>query len=198
MYDLVPWGSNLGSCIGSAKSSLDHQGCPLNTIILVYKSLLLSLLCFSGTKPPAISLDRVILLSFPSSFSFQTWSEADLSRAKASSKGKDTFYPEKRRNLNDLPQITQLVLAAGTLKPWFPASWPTAEEGDEWGILRWWWPRFVEGRGRWSCSFAPCGQFNFRIQFTRTSLEAYFPHLSLQIRLKPQPCSNSWPPKTVR
>ena len=52
MYDLVPWGSSLGSCIGSAKSSLDHQASPLNTTVLVYKSPLLSL-CFSGTKPPA-------------------------------------------------------------------------------------------------------------------------------------------------
>ena len=66
MYDLVPWGSNLGSCIGSAKSSLDHQGCPLNTIILVYKSLLLSLLCFSGTKPPAhfFGQSHFVIVSF--------------------------------------------------------------------------------------------------------------------------------------
>ena len=75
MYDLVPWGSNLGSCIGSAKSSLDHQGCPLNTIILVYKSLLLSLLCFSGTKPPAhfFGQSHFVIVSFCLLFSDLIW-----------------------------------------------------------------------------------------------------------------------------
>lgn len=50
---------------------------------------------------------------------------------RASSKGKGIFYPEKRGNLNDFPQIIQLVVAAGTLKPRFPALWLAAEEGKE-------------------------------------------------------------------
>lgn len=130
MYDLVPWGSSLGSCIGSAKSSLDHQGSPLNTTVLVCKSPLLSL-CFSGTKPPAhfFGQSHFVILFFCLFFSGLIWGWSVTSEGFF--KRQRYFLPRKEREFEWFPQITQLVVAAGTLKPRFPASWLAAEEGKE-------------------------------------------------------------------